>query len=183
VDPMDFEKYGRGITKYGDYQEISLREELVELITGDDFGEEKFIPHVLRKIRIDNKQNKIRCTCWDPISNEGRQGCPFCDGIGSLWDESIVAGFMYFLTKKKLSNTEVYSNQPGRSEKYDLAFISPSDLRLREGDRIYIPSVTEEGFFVIPLYMESEFFVINYTDFRLGNGRVEYSRSVLSKVR
>ena len=84
--------------------EISLRNEVMDLITGDDFGIDKYTPIIHRQLRQNSGKFEY-CVCWNEQSKEGTIGCPYCDSIGILWDERIIPGFIYFITKKSIVNT------------------------------------------------------------------------------
>lgn len=88
--------------------ELLLHEEMRELLFTDRDCTPLFVPFIHRKIRRSVEDNsKIPCLSCNVVFSgvrEGQVDCPYCDGVGYLWDESVQEGFFYkqaFLKGKK----------------------------------------------------------------------------------
>ena len=162
--------------------EIDIRQEVIDMITGKDFGEEHFQPMIHRQVRKDTKLNSIKCTCWDKISKEGRIGCSDCEGVGYLWDEHLIRGFPYFITTKNMIRGMDYPAEAGRSEKHELGFITMYADVVTKGDRVFAALMSDSGAIQYPLIVHEEYYVINNRKYRLDHGKAEFNMSVLSRV-
>jgi hypothetical protein len=165
-------------------EELDLRKELIELFTGEDFGNEKKIPYILRRARRKENLLPVRCpACWNEVSKEGRQGCSDCDGLGFLWDETIINGFMYFISKNNTVRSYDYSSEAGRSEKYGIGLITDYTGVILNGDMIYLPRMTASGAILTPIILEEEYLTINTKKYRLDNNKLEFNSIILTRVK
>ena len=160
-------------------KEIDLRQEFEDSLMGNDFGNIKFIPYIHQKIRIDTETfRKVKCTCFDQITEEGSRGCGSCNGIGYLWDEFIIPGFIY-----PLSNTMLQSgNQEaptGKTNNISVKFITRYTEEIRISDFIIEPELTNDGAFYAPYTVRNKYIVNHAREARLDFGKNEFSQFVL----
>ena len=170
------------LNPYSDLEEISLRDELDDVISGSDFGVEKHIPYIHRKIRLDKYNNPEYCICYNNRNNEGRLGCPYCDGVGKYWDEVLIPGFIYLVNKKKIVGMMDYMVNAGRNEEYEFLFITSVCHKVRKMDSIIEPHVSDDGFLKFPIKHMITYEVTEALDRRLDMGRAEFSFVVLSRT-
>ena len=163
--------------------EIDIRQEVEDLISGKDFGVEHSAVFVQRKLRRDPDMSPVKCVCFDPIANEGRQGCTDCDGIGYLWDEVLINGFMFFLTTKSLVSGFDYKNDAGRAEKHEVGFVTRYSDLIGKGDIVYSPILNESGGLLFPIVNEEEYVAINYKKYRLDRAKQEYNLTILKRIK
>lgn len=168
------------LNKYEDLEEISIREEMFDFIRGNDFGTDKSIPYVHRHMRRTNHQLD-RCACWREIQNKGVVGCPYCDGIGSYWDESLVLGIMYLPNKRKLSKL-LGAELPGVTTNYDMIFLSEQSDVIDQHDRIYVPHKTNSGALEYPISIKEKYLAVGAVEKRLDNSNLEYRLVMLARV-
>jgi len=74
---------------------IDLRQEIYKIFRGGDGikGIGQLIIH--RKVRMDDNGDYIRCICYDKVSGDhGIDNCPYCHGLGYLFDERLVIGYI-----------------------------------------------------------------------------------------
>lgn len=162
--------------------DLDLRQEVLDLISGEDFGSSKFIPFIARLIRKDSASNSIRCTCWNNVSKEGRIDCPSCDGVGSLWDERIIPGFFYSLSFKSVMSSYRYSNESSRSEDSEFGFVTPYNIHLNTGDFILVPKLTDEGVWTSPIQVAEKYGITSALQKRLDHGKVEFVSVTLTRI-
>lgn len=164
-----------------DTQELDLRVEMDDLITGRDFGKEKFIPFIHRKIRTDKHNNKTKCSCWNHSSNEGSNDCESCLGMGFLWDEYIIPGFIYSLSNNMIQ----MANNPsliGRIDDEALSFVTTYTTNINKSDWIIEPILTEDGAFIAP-YKANTQYVVNFTrDYRLDFGKSQFTEVIIKSI-
>jgi hypothetical protein len=170
------------LNPYADLEELDLREELLDLIAGTDFGKEKFIPYIFREKRSLPNGKPDRCVCWNEKSNEGRVGCGDCGGEGILWDESIIPGFLYHITTKSLANVLHPPANLGRSEAVYVGFIVPYEIKLKPDDHIIIPKLSAEGTFQAPYEQEAKYYVNYSREYRLDYGKKEFTGAIITRA-
>jgi len=170
------------LNPYNDLEEISIQDEVIDFISGADFGIDKFIPYIYRSLKRDKYGKSIKCTCWGEFSNEGAIGCPYCDGVGYYWTETIQPGIVFILNKRKIGNALDQSDAAGREDTYELGFITRFDTVINQSDIIISPHVNDQGFFQIPYKIDKKYIVKESIERRLDMNRKEYSLSIISKV-
>ena len=174
--------FGLNLNHYKRTEEISIRHELHEFISGEDFGEQKNSPFVHRKLRRDKYGERERCTCWRQLENEASPGCPYCDGLGYYWDETIIPGFMSVLNKRMLASVMEYEMPISRNTSFLMSFITTPEVDLKTKDVIYFPHVDDEGTILHPVRMDEEYIVLQEIDRRLDWNSKEFSWAILRKV-
>lgn len=179
---MKLEDFEKDLSKYFNLEELDVRSEVEDFINGDDFGHQKFMPLLARKVRLDTSYHAIKCTCWNMVSQEGTTGCPYCDGMGRLWDEFLFKGMIFTISSRQHINLHGYNRETGRNDDYTIYLFTEHGLNLNDGDKIYQLGMTEDGFIREPVYREYEYLVIDDSDVRLDYGQSEYERYFLRKI-
>lgn len=169
--------------RYAPLEEISIRDEVLDHVSGVDFGEVHYIPWVARLLKRKPNGDQIHCHCWDNQSMEGKRGCPDCGGIGSLWTESIIPGYSYYTSQRRLVKNLEYEGNAAKGDDVELSFITPFDIPLDNNDRIYKPVLNKEGLFKYPIEMNEEYHVIYSREYRLDYGRLEYMFAILNRIK
>jgi len=170
------------LNPYNDLEEISIQDEVVDFISGADFGIDKFTPYIFRALKRDKYGVPIKCTCWDDFANEGKEDCPYCDGIGFYWRELVEAGIFLLLNKRKIVKVLSQSDTVGREDTYEIGFITQFNVELLQRDRVIAPHLNDQGFFQYPYKVDKEYMVKETLERRLDLGRKEYNLSILGKV-
>lgn len=170
------------LNPYSDLEEISIQDEIISFISGEDFGEQKNTPHIHRALRRDKYNEPIKCTCWDKVANEGVDGCPYCDGVGFYWDESIIPGIIFLLNKRKLVSAMSIEVEAGRKDDYEMAFICPYNINMVQRDGILIPHMTNQGMIKYPVEIDQTYYIVEVVNRRLDHSRKEYSMSIISRT-
>ena len=127
-------------------QEVDLRQELVDLFTGDEFVN-KMRTFILRKSRKDSSDFKTKCHCYNEQTREGKSDCPDCSGEGYLWDEKIVVGHMWIPRNIEMANQSSYrsyAGKVGRLNNTKWILVVPYAIDVSEKDTIYLPKVDDE---------------------------------------
>lgn len=169
--------------KYHDLEELSIKQEVLDFFTGEDFGEEKTTIYIARKIKRDRQEHPKHCHCWDSVRNEGKLGCPTCDGMGFYWNEQPFIGYVTFVQNRKMVESLFYKEEMARQNLTNYLLITKFDIQLGEYDRVYLPKLTDEGFIDQPITYLEEYMVNLRNRFRLDEGRIEYNFYNLIKVR
>ena len=170
------------LNPYNELEEISIQDEVVDFISGADFGIDKFTPYIYRALKRDKYGTPVKCTCWDEFANEGKQDCPYCDGIGYYWKESVQSGIFFLLNKRKIVNVMNESDTAGREDSYEIGFITKFNDPLLQQDIVISPHLNEQGFFQYPYKVDTKYYVKDTVKRRLDLGRREYNLVILSKV-
>lgn len=168
--------------RYSDLEEISIRDEVIDFISGLDFGEVHYIPWIARMLNRDSRGKGIPCSCYNKQSMEGKIGCPICEGYGYTWEEKIIPGVAFFITERSLVQNTYYKAEAGKQDDVELGFITQFDIDLRIKDHLFKPVLNEEGLFKIPLERQEDYEIIFSRQYRLDSGRLEYTYAVLNRV-
>lgn len=166
-----------------DVSEINVEKELYEFIEGKDFGKSKYIPLIHRKMRMSQDLKPIKCpTCWNEKSSEGILGCPSCDGVGYLWDEEIIPGFMYVTVDRSMIKSLDIDREVGRMQTENFTLITPSHVRTRSKDVISEIYMNSDGEPVIPIQKENSFLVTSSRNVRLDGAKSQFRVSYLQRA-
>ena len=143
--------------------EIDLRAKFDELVYG---GNGK-IPHgqhvVVRNIRRDSEDKKIKCTCFDEMTQESAVHCAYCDEVGFLWDEVWHEAYATFSGSS--------SSSIKRSHK---VFYFRYDTAIRYGDVIVEMKLDLEGKVIVPYSRVAIYTPETIQECRSDRGRIEY---------
>lgn len=86
--------------------ELKLDKEFEDLLFTSTDCTPLAVPLVYRKIRQHPTTGAVKCPgCNAKASGiiEGERTCPYCDGLGYLWDESIIKGWIYLKNNTKVT--------------------------------------------------------------------------------
>lgn len=160
--------------KYKDLEELSIREEVDEFFTGEDFGQEKVNVFVIQKIRRDAEGNPKQCSCWNKLQNEGQAGCPSCGGMGYQFDEVLTNGYLANPENKRLIDSLNYKDTLGRSNEIFFIFYTNYKDQFFAFDIILRPVMNVEGFIHYPITYAEEYKITSNFNSRLDEDRLEY---------
>lgn len=134
--------------------ELDLAQEVYDLLFTDNDCSPIKSPFILRKFRRTSENRKENCTACNPIGSlyvEGQKTCPYCFGLGYIFDDVIISGYLY-----KQGITRDFGNLWMKSEagttdvsRYLLFTDNTTSVGLE--DRILIPDYDENGRIAIPL--------------------------------
>jgi hypothetical protein len=161
--------------------ELDLRQELLDLFSGVDFENIKFIPVVLRHIRRNNDETRVKCSCFSETSGEGIPNCPYCEGVGFLWDEAIVPSYIY-RTRYQGMASNLNSERMGRIEEGYLEMISPYNISIGDLDFVYNLKTDTNGRISLPLTKTSSYIVSYATNMGFDFGKKDFTLAVLKKM-
>jgi hypothetical protein len=162
-------------TRYRDLEEISIRQELFDFISGWDYGEPKENIFIVKLLERDGSANPRKCRCWD-------NGCPYCDGLGYRNNEKIIYGFIFDTKNNKLADVMGYKNTLGRTTEVSHNLITTFDIGIIDGDFIMKPALTDEGLLSFPLAYLDKYLVKHSVPQRLDEGRFEFNFCELVQV-
>ena len=93
---------------------VNLRDEFNNLVLGTEGETPISRPFILRRMRRDNDDQMIPCSCLDSLTREPDRDylCPYCQGRGYLWDEELISAYMMLAAVPTGSNAAV--NLPKR---------------------------------------------------------------------
>nr|DAV88936.1 MAG TPA: hypothetical protein [Caudoviricetes sp.] len=163
-------------------QEIDLRQELIDLFTGNEFVN-KMKELILRDSRKDSNGKKIKCHCYNTQTNEGKSDCPDCFGAGYLWDEKLIVGYMWMpreIVMTKSNSFNSINGKLGRSMNSEWMLIVPYSINVSERDIIYTPIVNNEGRIKFPIVPDKTFYVSETARMGFDFGRRDFTAIGLS---
>ena len=141
-------------------KELDLRTEMDELFSGEDFSEKKGVIFVHRKLKRNPLTNKrVPCSCNTSLTVSGEKGCPYCDGIGYLWDDKFIEAYLY--NERYISFTSSYSfaKAVGREFNEQYIFITKHTNRIEEGDMMFELKKDDNGKIISPFNIDIEFLI------------------------
>lgn len=168
-------------------KEINIRDEVNSFFDGTDFGNEKFNVLLQRKIRVDGNKypytNKVKCpTCNHDYNNEGKIGCPSCDGIGYLWDEALIIGRVYRPQQIRLSDQLSKFANIGRADNPSFILIVPFQYKVNAGDIVYDIQTTDNGGIELPIIKTHKYMCVSSIPMKLDFNKTEFSSVVISEI-
>lgn len=163
--------------------EIDLKSELELFFNGTDFGHTKYNILIHRKVRYDASGSKINCgTCWNKKEQSGRPGCPDCEGLGLLWDDVLIYGYMFRPQYIRLSDEMKHILPVAIAQNKSMELIAPNIFQFREYDQIHVPNTETTGTIKIPVSVYERYTVAAIQPQRLDHNSVEYNIVVLTKI-
>ncbi len=163
-------------------KELNLREEIAQFFNGDDFGMPKYNILLHRVLRRTQQNKLVRCNCWNSVSQEGRIGCPDCAGVGTLWDEKLITGYVYRSQYIKQAIALSYIQPLGRAENSNFQLITPVDFPIDDGDYIYSLKYNDNGMIELPVIIVDSYKVTASDRMQLDHNRAEYHIAALVKT-
>ena len=169
-------------------REISMRDEMINTISGTLSEIAKAQIGVLRVMRRDDDNELIECVCRDEASNEPMKSpivCPTCHGCGYYWDEQFIKfyklepGYDTALAMKEMGIGPGDVNIPLRVFylPYDQSVSEPKfpDIeQLTIFDKVIELVLDSEGDPVVPYRRRAIYEIATIYDYRLDEGRLEY---------
>lgn len=144
--------------------EIDMRTELQELFNGGEFVA-KWEPAIIRQSIVDGFDNKIKCTCYNHETNEGRSDCPYCFGAGFLWKEIMVPSFRWSPREGVLSGENSYrsyGSRVGRLNETQYLMVVPYRIDIRAKDMVIYPKTDTNGGVMFPVLEKERFYISEY---------------------
>ena len=163
--------------------ELNIKEELDLFLDGTDFGTPKYNVFVLRKTRLGGDGHRINCgTCWNHETQEGRLGCPDCDGVGYLWDEKLIIGYIYRPQYIRLTDEMQHATGVALSQNKSMTLITPIQFKFSDGENVILPYLTDDGAIMAPIKVQEKYIITAAQVIRLDNGKAEYNIGAMVKV-
>ena len=141
--------------------ELDMRQEMIDLFSGIDFENIKYIPAIVRHIRRTQSGDRVKCSCFSEERGEGVANCPYCDGAGYLWDESLVPSYIYRTRYQGLAGNLSVKDY-GRIEEGYMEMIVPYSIKVSDLDFVYKVLTDGNGKIVSPLE-KTESFIVSYS--------------------
>lgn len=156
---------------------ISLRDEMISLLTGTDGEIPKGQPFILRRMRRDSSDALTECACVNELSQEADRDypCNYCYGHKFLFDEELVTGYKVNVSAPSASRSfDLIKTEFGILELPGMVFFFDYSVEPKIEDKIVIIDLDLEGDPIIP-YNRKFIFEINLVrDLRGDRGRVEF---------
>lgn len=156
--------------------EVDLRSEFEQMMSGSIGEIPKEQKFILRRMRRDDNDLLVDCTCRDPLTKEPdtEEQCPFCFGEGYYFDEIWVKGYtMYWGPKGGFVNKRT-NMQPGMISAYDKVFWIRYTVDITYDDKIIELKLDSEGRPIVPYRRKMIFRPETIMDMRSDNGRIEF---------
>lgn len=144
--------------------ELKIDKELEDLLFTDTDCTPLFHPVLIRTLRK-KKGYRVQCPSCNPTLHgikDGTKYCPYCDGVGFLWDEKLVDAWVYRGTFLSSKNTSLGIPLSVGDNDFKLYYIvTHKTLFLDTGDYALIPSLDLNGRIIVPFTFEETFKVID----------------------
>lgn len=140
--------------------ELDIAREVYDLLVTDTDCTPLNKPFIHQAVRLDEKGNKLRCpSCNAGINGvkEGQVGCPYCRGMGYLWDERIVTGWFFKPNLRSASRAFNYPTEVGRDTEKQARLLTLPDIFINEGDEIYEVKVDANKRIAIPIVIQQKY--------------------------
>ena len=156
--------------------EIDLRSEFNNTIYGKGPEIAKHQPGLLRKFKLNENDELIKCSCVSSVTQEPDREtrCPICLGEGFLWDE---VNIEFYVGRSVAGDASVYQDRlkiPGIMNTELVIFYIPHKYTLTKNDKLVLLSLDKEGKPFQPTTRFQLFRIAELREMRLDNGRLEF---------
>ena len=157
---------------------VDLRQEFNNLVLGYQGETPIGRSFILRRMRRDSSDNLVLCICLDDLTKEPDRDfpCPYCLGVGYLFDEELITAYMTVSAAPSGSNAA--SNFPktksGTMYVPSARFFMSYDTNPTREDRIVELELDSEGDPVKPYNRVAIYELMLVRALRADNGRIEY---------
>lgn len=163
--------------------EIDMRKEFRRFLYG--YGPEipKGQKGILRRMRLDDNGDRIKCDCVDSITHEPDKDyfCPYCDGEGYLWDEEWI---VYYKILTSSDQGLARKNKPFSfgvlNVEYTYFFVEHF-INPTRYDKIVEVEKELSGLPENPYVRRAKYTIATAQPFRSDSGRVEFWRLACSE--
>ncbi len=164
-------------------QDIHLDKELYELLFTDNITQRIARPLIWTRFRRDAEYQRLPCPSCNTNTGykEGQYGCPYCKGLGYLWDEEIFEGYIYRKGSSKESSSYSMSSYAGRADNSSFALVTTKDIKPLMADRINIISLLDNGRIAIPIVKTDELVVTYDRDYKASHLGKDFNYCLLGK--
>lgn len=156
--------------------ELDLRKEFDEIVYGTNGN----MPHnhlaLIREVRLDANNKRIKCACNSTLTNEPDQEnqCQYCLGEGFIWDERFTRCYSTLSGSVGGKADKLEDYRPGKLLTDYKIFYLRYDEKISYYDKIIELSLDLEGNIIIPYKREKIYRPETIQKYRADNGRVEY---------
>lgn len=156
--------------------EVDLRSEIEQFFSGSTGEIPKQQKFILRRMRRDDDNNLLECSCVDELTKEADKEslCPFCQSEGYYFDEVWIRGYTMFVGPKGGFSNRRINVAPGLISSYDKVFYLPYDTVITYDDKIIELKLDSEGKPIVPYKRKAIFRPETIMEMRSDNGRIEY---------
>lgn len=163
-------------------QDIFLDRELHDLLFTDKLSQKIARPILWTEYRRDAEYNRLPCPACNTKYGykEGQYGCPYCKGLGYLWDERIIEGYIYRRGATSGSNGNYAMNSlAGRADNSSFVLITTKEVRPRIADKISILDLQPDGKITVPLVKDTEMVVTYDRNFKASHIGTDFNYCML----
>lgn len=162
--------------------ELNLAEEVYDLLFTDKDCSPIHSPFIWKKFRRTNYNKKLRCSSCNREDSpyvEGQQECPYCEGLGYIFDETLISGYLY-----KQGVTRDFGNlwmktPAGTTDVSRYLLFTDKSVSIGLEDRIIIPDIDEYGRIVIPLNINETCKCTYSRSFKASQNRADFNVALL----
>lgn len=149
-----------------------ITDELYDLLYTSTDCTPLFAPYIHRKFRRNEYEERIPCPGCNPTASgtlEGDLGCPYCKGLGWLWDDHIITGWLYGFEARKATNSMLSPTASGRELDKDFKIVTLGDSFIHPGDLVFDVKLDKNKRIAAPLILQERFLCI-FSDRYTSNG-------------
>lgn len=134
--------------------DLNLAEEVYDLLLTDKDCDPIYSPFVWRKFRRTSNNRKARCSACNPENSvyvEGQHECPYCDGLGYIFDDTLIVGYLYKQGITRDFGNLWMNSKVGTTDVSRYLLFTDKSLSIGLEDRILIPDLDDDGRIAVPL--------------------------------
>ena len=157
---------------------LDLRAEFISLMFGRSGETPIGQTYIFRRMRRDSNEDLVPCVCLDPTTKEANRDfpCPYCVGVGFLWDEEFITGYKVVASAPGGSNAaaNLPKSEVGHIYLPAIRFFFPYDLNPERNDRIIEVDLDSEGDLVVPYKRTGIYEIQLVRAMRSDNSKIEF---------
>lgn len=134
--------------------ELNLAEEVYDLLFTDTDCSPIYTPYIWRKFRRTESNRKVKCpacNAGDSPYVEGQHECIYCEGLGYIFDETLIKGYLYKQGVTRDFGNLWMTTQAGTTDVSRYLLFTDKSVAIGLEDRILIPDLNNEGKINVPL--------------------------------
>ena len=134
--------------------ELIIADEIYSLLFTEEDCSPISSPFIWRKFRRTENNRKLNCSACNPVGSnyvEGQHECPYCNGLGYIYDDTIILGYLYKQSVIKDFGNLWMKEQIGTTDVSRYTLFTDKSVSIGLEDRILFPDLTENGQIAIPI--------------------------------
>lgn len=162
--------------------ELDIATELSDLLFTDVDCSPIQTPYIWKKFRRDSNNNRENCLSCNPKGSliiEGQHSCPYCYGVGYIYDEVLFSGYMYQKdTSRDFTNLHQFKTS-GKSDTTRFILVTDKNTTINLEDGVKVVRLNSDGKIHIPITITNTYKCLYTRYFKASNKNADFNIALL----